>query len=232
MLTARAEAADRVRGLEIGADDYLAKPFEPRELLLRIATSCGAPRASAPPAPSEPSVRFGPFMFQLERGELRRGDEVDPPDRARARHPAPARPATPASTLPREALAGDGGGANERTVDVQINRLRRKIEPDPANPLLSPDGARHRLPPAASTMSASSAHRACAALPTLAAAVARFAPLARRPAAEGPLRPLAAHHHRADGAAAIGDRLCLHGAPLAARDPPPVGRGDAPTSRR
>ena len=75
MLTARSEAADRVRGLEIGVDDYLAKPFEPRELLLRIGSVLRRTRAPAPRGESA-IARFGPFTFSLERGELRNGQEI------------------------------------------------------------------------------------------------------------------------------------------------------------
>jgi two-component system phosphate regulon response regulator OmpR len=74
MLTARDEAESRIMGLEIGADDYLAKPFEPRELSLRVANILK--RARPPRAQPAESVRFGPFVFHLARGELRRGEEV------------------------------------------------------------------------------------------------------------------------------------------------------------
>ncbi len=74
MLTARDEKESRIMGLEIGADDYLAKPFEPRELSLRVANILK--RARPPAAPPVESVRFGPFVFHLARGELRRGEEV------------------------------------------------------------------------------------------------------------------------------------------------------------
>ena len=75
MLTARDAAESRINGLEIGADDYVAKPFEPRELSLRIANIL---KRAQPPAPRRRPriVRFGPFVFHLGRGELRRGDEV------------------------------------------------------------------------------------------------------------------------------------------------------------
>src|SRR5215831_16210919 len=72
MLTARAEADNRIAGLEIGADDYVAKPAEPRELVLRIANILKHSR----PAPLRGSVCFGDFVFHLERGELRRGDDI------------------------------------------------------------------------------------------------------------------------------------------------------------
>jgi two-component system phosphate regulon response regulator OmpR len=133
MLTARDETENRIKGLELGADDYLAKPFEPRELSLRIANILK--RASAETAAPMETVRFGPFVFHLERGELRNGDGiVHLTDRERdmlrllAEHPG--------ETVPRPALAGSGGTASERAVDVQVNRLRRKIEHDPANPLI------------------------------------------------------------------------------------------------
>jgi two-component system, OmpR family, phosphate regulon response regulator OmpR len=132
MLTARAEKESRIAGLELGADDYVAKPFEPRELSLRIANILK--RASPPPAPTAESVRFGPFVFHIGRGELRRGeDAVHLTDRERDMLRMLA--AAPGETVTRLALAGNGAPPGERAVDVQVNRLRRKIEADPANPL-------------------------------------------------------------------------------------------------
>jgi len=132
MLTARDAAESRITGLEIGADDYVPKPFEPRELSLRIASILR--RTIVAPVPTVESVRFGDFVFHLGRGELRRGEEViHLTDRERDMLRVLA--AIPGDTVPRLALAGNGGGANERAVDVQVNRLRRKIERDPANPL-------------------------------------------------------------------------------------------------
>ena len=132
MLTAKAEVDSRITGLELGADDYVPKPFEPRELSLRIANILK--RTIPAPAPAIESVRFGDFVFHLGRGELKRGDEVlhltD-----RERDMLRVLSVAPGETVPRMALAGNGGGANERAVDVQVNRLRRKIEQDPANPL-------------------------------------------------------------------------------------------------
>jgi two-component system phosphate regulon response regulator OmpR len=146
MLTARGDSQDRVRGLEIGVDDYLAKPFEPRELLLRIGSVLR--RTRAPPAGSlETSVvRFGRFAFSLERGELRAGDD---PVRITEREREMLRllSANPGAIVSREALSGSGGAAQERTVDVLVNRLRRKIEQDPTNPvyLQTARGAGYRL---------------------------------------------------------------------------------------
>ena len=133
MLTARAETEDRITGFENGIDDFLAKPFEPRELSLRIASILR--RAQPHAASSEiTQAEFGGFSFDLHRGELRRGDEVIRlTERERdmlrmlAEHAG--------ETVTREALAGPGIAGNERTIDVQVNRLRHKIERDPANPL-------------------------------------------------------------------------------------------------
>jgi two-component system phosphate regulon response regulator OmpR len=132
MLTARVEAESRITGLEIGADDYVAKPFEPRELSLRIANILR--RAQPPAAPPVESLRFGDFVFHVSRGELRRGEDVVRlTDREREMLRLLA--AHPGETVPRQALAVNGGDVGERAVDVQVNRLRRKIERDPANPL-------------------------------------------------------------------------------------------------
>jgi two-component system phosphate regulon response regulator OmpR len=133
MLTARHEAESRIEGLQIGADDYVAKPFEPRELLLRIGNILKRAMPALPTAKLE-SISFGPYVYHLERGELRQGDEIiHLTDREREMLRVLAQ--APGETVPRGALTGGGGGANERAVDVQINRLRRKIEHDPANPL-------------------------------------------------------------------------------------------------
>jgi two-component system phosphate regulon response regulator OmpR len=132
MLTARDAAESRIKGLEMGADDYLSKPFEPRELSLRIANILKRVRPAIKP-PVE-SVRFGPFIYHLARGELRRGEEiVRLTDREREMLRVLA--GTPGETVSRQALAGNGGAVSERAIDVQVNRLRRKIEHNPANPL-------------------------------------------------------------------------------------------------
>ena len=132
MLTARDAAESRIKGLEMGADDYLSKPFEPRELSLRVAAILK--RAQPAAAPPVELVRFGPFVYHLARGELRKGEEIirltD-----REREMLRILTATPGETVSRLALAGNGGSVSERAVDVQVNRLRRKIERNPANPL-------------------------------------------------------------------------------------------------
>ena len=131
MLTARAETSDRIIGLEIGVDDYIAKPFEPRELLLRLNNILKRGRA-VPKVPRD-DVTMGPYSFSIVRGELKRGDDiVRLTDRERELLRMFAQ--RPGMPVPRHELANDEATGNERAIDVQINRLRRKIETDPANP--------------------------------------------------------------------------------------------------
>lgn len=135
MLTAMSESKDRIAGLEHGADDYLGKPFEPRELLLRINSILRrvneAPQA---PAAVPDIVSFGPFRFDLKRAALMRGEErLRLTDAEAGLLQALAR--NIGATLSREDLARlTGPGNNARTIDVQVTRLRRKIEPDPKFP--------------------------------------------------------------------------------------------------
>src|ERR1700727_2756162 len=132
MLTARHAPESRIEGLQIGADDYVAKPFEPRELVLRIGNILK--RSAPPPVETLEQVMFGPYVYHLDRGELRQGEEtIHLTDRERDMLRVLA--VTPGETVPRGALTGGDGSVNERAVDVQINRLRRKVERDPANPL-------------------------------------------------------------------------------------------------
>lgn len=131
MLTARHETEHRIAGLSSGADDYIAKPFEPRELVLRIGNILK--RAAPAPVITGGVVRFGPFAFHLTRGELFNGEDlVYLTDREREMLRLLA--AAPGETVSRLTLAGNGGTVNERAVDVQVNRLRRKIEREPAKP--------------------------------------------------------------------------------------------------
>ncbi|MGH1587458.1 response regulator [Methylobacterium phyllosphaerae] len=132
MLTARSNPNDRVMGLEIGADDYLPKPFEPRELTLRLNNIIK--RSARPRAAAAEAVTFGPFAFRIDRGELRRDDELIRITE-REREILTILAMAGGANVEREQLAGPGGAAAERTVDVQINRLRRKTEVDPANPV-------------------------------------------------------------------------------------------------
>lgn len=136
MLTARADGRDRINGLEIGVDDYLAKPFEPRELLLRLGNILKRTIVvDAPQSSTRPDfVRFGPFIYGLSRGDLRKGEEtIRLTEREREILTLLAERA--GEVVPREELAAQGSAANDRTVDVQMNRLRRKIEPDQTDPL-------------------------------------------------------------------------------------------------
>ncbi len=129
MLTAMAETDDRISGLEVGADDYLTKPFEPRELLLRINSILRrVPVEVDDMIPTE--AHLGEFVFNLEREELRHGKEMISLTTAEARL-LKILAEKPGAIFSREYLmniVAPGGG--ERTVDVQVNRLRHKIEPD------------------------------------------------------------------------------------------------------
>src|ERR1700681_3309226 len=131
LLTAMAEPEDRINGLEQGADDFLAKPFEPRELVLRIRNILQRrpSRAETPP-----DIRFAGYRFDLARSELFRDDD---PVRLTAAETALLASLAERAPQPvsREALSRSAQfSGNVRNVDVQVTRLRRKIEPDPRNP--------------------------------------------------------------------------------------------------
>jgi two-component system phosphate regulon response regulator OmpR len=135
MLTAMGEAKDRIAGLETGVDDYLPKPFDPRELLLRLQNILRRKKVTAEPS-GEPvrRVTFGPFEFDLELGELTQdGKRVPLTDAEVALLRALA--IRLGEVLSRETLSKSvGATVNERAIDVQVTRLRRKIEPDPSFP--------------------------------------------------------------------------------------------------
>lgn len=139
MLTAKGDEASRIQGLELGADDYLAKPFNPRELLARIKAVLRRQNTSVPGAPGneEASVSFGDYSLSLATRELSKGDQVHMLTTGEfavlkalvehAREP-----------LTRDKLMNLARGrewdALERSIDVQVSRLRRMIEPDPSKP--------------------------------------------------------------------------------------------------
>ena len=151
LLTARSEIEHRILGLEAGADDYLAKPFEPRELLLRVA----AILRRAVPVPAEAPKRLlslGGASYDTGRGQLMRGEEMvrlTSTEQALMRVFS-AQPNEPVSRARlAEELGGAGGSVQDRAVDVQITRLRRKIEADPKAPryLQTVRGAGYMLTP-------------------------------------------------------------------------------------
>jgi len=147
MLTARVEEADRIVGLELGADDYVTKPFSPRELLARVRAVLR--RMQAMPSPSE-VLRVGELTLDRGRREVARAGEpveLTPTEFEilAALMSAPGRVFSRARLL--EAAQGVAFEAYERTVDAHIKNLRRKIEPDPAKPsiILTVRGVGYRL---------------------------------------------------------------------------------------
>jgi len=152
LLTARIAVDDRIAGLEAGADDYLAKPFEPRELLLRIAAILRRSGPAPAPAPPPKTLSLGATRYDIARGELMRGEEIirlTSTEQALMRVFA----RQPNEPLSRARLAAELGGSHgtvqDRAVDVQITRLRRKIERDPKSPryLQTVRGAGYMLTP-------------------------------------------------------------------------------------
>ncbi|OXE35374.1 MAG: DNA-binding response regulator [Phenylobacterium zucineum] len=132
MLTARGEPGDRIEGLKLGADDYLAKPFEPEELLLRIESILRRSDAKPTQTATGPLV-LGTCRFDIDRGELTREDEVirlTEAEIALLRRLA----RSPHEPVERMELARETVDASGRAVDVQVTRLRRKIETDPKIP--------------------------------------------------------------------------------------------------
>jgi len=133
LLTAMAEPEDRINGLEQGADDFLAKPFEPRELVLRIRNILQRqPAASEPSAPAD--IRFGSFRFDPARGELFRGGELVRLTAAETALLSGLAQHAPQAVSREELSQSTQFSGNVRNVDVQMTRLRRKVEADARNP--------------------------------------------------------------------------------------------------
>jgi two-component system phosphate regulon response regulator OmpR len=152
LLTAKGETEHRIAGLEAGADDYLVKPFEPKELLLRI----NAILRRMPETPAQETVpkilHLGPIRYDIERGEMWQGDDLVRLTATESQlmkifSAQPGEPISRAKLV--EDLGRDRGQAQERAVDVQITRLRRKIEPNPKQPryLQTVRGAGYMLAP-------------------------------------------------------------------------------------
>ena len=131
LLTARGLPEDRIQGLELGADDYLSKPFEPRELLLRVSALM---RRAGPAKPEKQEVKFGACTFSPGRGELRKNGELVRLTAGEASL-LKALAQKPREAISREALAEQTAAGMERSVDVQVTRLRKKIEEDPRAPI-------------------------------------------------------------------------------------------------
>ena len=135
LLTALGEVGDRITGLETGADDYLAKPFEPRELVLRLKSLLK--RSQADNTDHNAPFRVGQWVFHPESSGLRHKDTDEPLKLTTVEENLlMALAKERGQVVSREALAGSCGvDAGERTIDVQVTRLRRKIEEDTKNPL-------------------------------------------------------------------------------------------------
>ena len=152
LLTAKGDTGDRITGLEAGADDYLAKPFEPKELLLRINAILRRVPAAEPAVVLPKVLNMGPVRYDIERGEMWQGEQLvrltaTESQLMRIFSGCPGEAVTRTRLV--EELSRSGGQTQERAVDVQITRLRRKIEVDPKQPryLQTVRGAGYMLAP-------------------------------------------------------------------------------------
>ena len=135
MLTALGEVDDKIQGLEAGADDYLSKPFEPKELMLRLQAILRRTMTDVSSA-SHQDICLGDYVFDVEREELNNaqtGERVSLTETEKRLLSCLAK--VPGDVVTREELAGTGDiSASDRSIDVQVTRLRRKLEQDPKNP--------------------------------------------------------------------------------------------------
>ncbi|KJZ26253.1 response regulator [Tritonibacter mobilis] len=152
LLTARGETDDRIKGLEAGADDYLPKPFEPKELLLRINAILRRMPESQPEDITPKFLQLGAIRYDIDRGEMWQGQDLIRLTSTEVQlmkifSSQPGEAVSRAKLV--EDLGRDRGQAQERAVDVQITRLRRKIEPNPKQPqyLQTVRGAGYMLAP-------------------------------------------------------------------------------------
>lgn len=152
LLTAKGETEDRIAGLEAGADDYLSKPFEPKELLLRINAILRRMPDATETDTAPKVLRLGSIRYDIERGEMWQGEDLIRLTATESQlmkifSATPGEPVSRAKLV--EDLGRDRGQAQERAVDVQITRLRRKIEADPKQPryLQTVRGAGYMLAP-------------------------------------------------------------------------------------
>ncbi len=130
LLTARGQADDRIEGLRLGADDYLPKPFEPEELALRVGAILK--RSHVPPPPEE--IEMSGLVFEPAKGLLHGPDgNIRLTDSELQLLSLLA--GKPGDPISREDLAAQASNGTERSIDVQVTRLRKKIEPDPKNPI-------------------------------------------------------------------------------------------------
>jgi len=152
LLTAKAETGERIMGLEAGADDYLTKPFEPKELVLRINAILRRVPVETPIDIPPKTLQLGDVHYDVSRGEIWRGTELirlTATESALMRIFSSAIHQSVSRSKLVEDLGRDTGQSQERAVDVQITRLRRKIEDDPKNPryLQTVRGAGYMLAP-------------------------------------------------------------------------------------
>lgn len=152
LLTAKGESNDRIAGLEAGADDYLTKPFEPKELLLRINAILRRVPEAQPEDISPKILNLGPVRYDTERAEMWQGDQIVrlTATEAQLMRIFSSHQGEAISRMELvEELGRSGGQAQERAVDVQITRLRRKIEVNPKQPryLQTVRGAGYMLAP-------------------------------------------------------------------------------------